>query len=274
MRVWHAFIDEGYKDDRSFCLGSVYAPEHVCKEMGTSLLARIVYENEKLALGGHPPISRYHATDCAGLYREFSPKRGWDHERQIKLTKRINEILIEEGAMGSIVGGGFADLRPHLDPSQDENDFWYTLCFKMLIHMLTGLLEKKFPSDRLKIFYDASPQFSRLAKSAFRDFMNTETTESRHEILIDCQPTTWKAMAELQLADYITLQGLWRIDGSVHGDNRIKKSLAGLVDEMPLSIERFYEQNFIDMIRMHENVQAGLPIDEGVSSKLMVLVPE
>src|ERR1700728_145770 len=236
MRVWHAFIDEGYKDDKSFCLGSVYAPEHVCSEMRDSLLARIVSENEKLALGGYPPISRYHATDCAGFYKEFSRKRGWDHERQIKLTKRINGILIEEGAMGSVVGGGSADLRPYLDPGEDEKHFWYTLCFKMLIHMLTGLLEIKFPDDRLKVFYDTSPEFLPLAKSAFHDFMNTKATDSRHEILIDCQPTTWRAMPELQLADYITLQGLWRIDGSVHGDNRVKKSLAGLIDEMPLSI--------------------------------------
>jgi hypothetical protein len=123
------------------------------------------------------------------------------------------------------------------------------------------------------VFYDTSPEFLPLAKSAFHDFMNTKATDSRHEILIDCQPTTWRAMPELQLADYITLQGLWRIHGSVHGDNRVKKSLAGLIDEMPLSIERFYAQNFIDMIRMHENLQAGLPIGEGVDSKQMVLVP-
>lgn len=274
MRVWHAFIDEGYKDDKSFCLGSVYAPDHVCAEMGKSLLARIAYENEKLALGGFPPISRYHATDCAGLYKEFSRKRGWDHQRQISLTKRINGILIEERAMGSVVGGGYADLRPYLDPSEDEKHFWYTLCFKMLLHMLTGLLEMKFPGDRLKVFYENSPEFASLAKSASQDFMQTKATESRHGILIDCVPTTWKEQAEIQLADYVTLQGLWRIDGSVHGDNRIKKSLAGLIDEMPLSIERFSSQNFADMIRMNENVQSGRPIDEGVSSKLMVLVPE
>jgi len=273
MRIWHAFIDEGYKDDRSFCLGSVFAPECACAEMRESLLARITYENEKLAIEGYPPISRYHATDCAGLYKEFSPKRGWDRDRQIKLTKRINGILIEEGAMGAVVGGGSVDLRPYLDPRQDEKHFWYTLCFKMLIHTLTAMLEKHFPGDRLRMFYDTSPDFLPLARFAVDDFMTSKVTVGKRNILIDCQPTTWRATPELQLADYVTLQGLWRIDGSARGDHRIKRSLEGLIGEMPLSIERFCAQNFADMIRMHQNLQAGIPIEEGVDSKLMVLVP-
>jgi hypothetical protein len=273
MRVWHAFIDEGYKDDRSFCLGSVYAPEYMCAEMGKSLRARIAYENEKLAIGGYPPISRYHATDCAGFRKEFKKERGWDYERQIKLTKRINEILIDERAIGSVVGGGSIDLRRHLDPREKENKFWYLLCFKMLIFSLTKMLEERFPGDRLRVFHDTSPGLSSLAKRAVDEFRtSTFFTEQRRNVLISCQPTTWQKNPELQLADYVTFLGLERIDGSVHGDDRIKKSLAGLIDQMPLSIERFYEQNFIDLIRMHENVQAARPIDEGVDSKLMVLV--
>src|ERR1700733_9063248 len=102
--LWHGFIDEGYKDEGSFCLGAVYAPQYVCTALGSSLLGAILAVNERLALGGYPPIDRYHATDCAGLYKKFSRKRGWDHERQIKFTKRICEILIEERATASAFG--------------------------------------------------------------------------------------------------------------------------------------------------------------------------
>src|SRR5262249_40359774 len=77
---------------------------------------------------------------------------------------------------------------------------------------------------------------------------------------------------QLQLADYITLQALWRIDGSARGDNRIKKSLEALIGKLPIGIERFSADNFAAMIQMHENVENGRPIDEGVDSKLKVLV--
>ena len=35
------------------------------------------------------PISRYHATDCANLKKEFDKKNGWDIKKQINLTKRL-----------------------------------------------------------------------------------------------------------------------------------------------------------------------------------------
>jgi hypothetical protein len=273
MQLWHGFIDEGYRDERAFCLGAVYAPQYVCDALGESLRTAILAVNERLAVGGSPPIDRYHATDCAGLHKKFSKKRGWDIDRQIKFTKRICEILIEENATASAFGGSFADLRPHLDPSEDEKKFWYLLCFKMLIHSLTAMLEVRYPDDRLVIYYDDSPKFGSLAKRAYQDFMESTATKARQKYLLDCKPTTWREKTELQLADYVTLQGLWRIDGSARGDNTVKKSLAALIGNMPISIERFSEQNFIDMMRMHENVQAGLPIGDGVDSKLMVLTP-
>lgn len=274
MRVWHCFIDEGYKDGGGFCLGAVYGPKFVCDALGESLRAAILSVNERLALGGFPPIDRYHATDCAGLHKQFSRRRGWDVNRQIKFTKRICEILIEENAAASAVGGLFADLRPYLEPGQDEKKFWYSLCFKMLIHSLTAMLEAHYPEDGLLVYYDDSPQFGSLARRAYRDFMDSGVTEARHKYLLGCKPTTWKERTECQLADYITLQGQWRIDASARGDNRVRKSLAPLIGNMPISIERFYGQNFADMIRMNENAQSGRPIDEGVDSKLMVLVPE
>ena len=272
MTIWQSFLDEGYNDSTTFCIGSLFAPDYACAEMGESILARIATENTRLELGGYPPISRYHATDCSAFQKEFSKKKGWDHGRQIGLTKRICEILIEEGANGLVVGGGYADIRPYLENQENEKAFLYNLCFRLLLFMKTTFLNNNFPEDRVMVFYDVSPQFVPIARAAHADFMADDATEHLRKYLIDCEPVTWRQKPEMQLADFVTFQGFRRIATSLDGSERVMKSLDALIGRMPITIERFQGQNFADMIRMHDNQQAGRAIEDGVNSKLLTVV--
>jgi hypothetical protein len=271
MTIWHSFFDEGYNDSTTFCIGSIFAPDYACAEMGDALSSRIAYENTKLEMQGYPTISRYHATDCAALRKEFSAKRGWDQDRQINLTKRICKILVEEGANGAVVGGGYKDIRPYLELQANERKFLYSLSFKVLILMKTTFLRNNFPDDRLKIFYDVSPEFVSIAKAAERDFRDDPATDGLTEYLIGCEPVTWRDKPEMQLADFMTFQGFRRIASSLNGSDRIMKSLDTLIGRMPITIERFQSQNFADMIRMHDNDRSGRPINEGVASSMVTL---
>jgi hypothetical protein len=272
MTIWHSFFDEGYNDSTTFCIGSIFAPDYACSEMGESILARIAAENTRLELEGYPTISRYHATDCAAFQKEFSKKKGWDHNRQISLTKRICEILIEEGANGVVVGGGYSDLSPYLEKQENAKKFLYSLCFGMLLFIKTSFLRDKFPEDRVKIFYDFSPEFVPTAKAAYADFLTDPATVSLRKHLIGCEPITWRDKAEMQLADFVTFQGFRRIGTSLDGSERVMKSLDALIGKMPIAIERFKGENFADMIRMHDNEKAGRPIEEGVTSSMVTVV--
>ena len=99
-----AYLDESY-NTRTMCVGGFLAHENVWKKIEPKWEERIAYENRKSVKMGFPPISRYHATDCANLKNEFAPKKGWNIPRQIKLTKRWIEIIRQHKPAGIVMGG-------------------------------------------------------------------------------------------------------------------------------------------------------------------------
>ena len=113
VATWRAYFDESY-NQQTFCVGGFLAPEERWASIEEQWSARILAENERSALAGYPAISRYHATDCAHLKKEFSPKNGWDVLRQIKLTRRVCEIIDECRPIGLGIGGRVADLKGFL----------------------------------------------------------------------------------------------------------------------------------------------------------------
>src|ERR1700685_1218232 len=83
---WHAYLDESY-NAQTFCVGGFMAPIGTWSKIETPWKQRIDFENRKSAKKGFPPISRYHATDCANLKKEFTETNGWSIDRQIELSK-------------------------------------------------------------------------------------------------------------------------------------------------------------------------------------------
>jgi hypothetical protein len=114
------YIDESY-NSHVFCIGGFLAPASLWTATSGRWQERIAYESRKSALKGFPPISRYHATDCANLKREFDARRGWSIKRQIALAKRLCEIIGESGMIGIAVGGRIVDVRQHFDPALRAN---------------------------------------------------------------------------------------------------------------------------------------------------------
>jgi len=96
MAPWELYIDESY-NDHVFCVGGFLAHPGTWGEITTAWQDRIAYENRKSAVKGFPPLTRYHATDCANLKQEFDEKKGWNIDRQIRLAKRLCKIIGDAG---------------------------------------------------------------------------------------------------------------------------------------------------------------------------------
>src|SRR5262245_59144069 len=86
LMTWSDYIDESY-NNRTFCVGAWLARVKTWGGIENKWKQRIEFENRVSFKHNFPPISRYHATDCANLKREFSEERGWTIPRQIRFTK-------------------------------------------------------------------------------------------------------------------------------------------------------------------------------------------
>lgn len=101
--VLKAYFDESY-DHSTMCVGGWLTLDDEWKRIEEKWLARIEYERRVAIKHGHKPISRYHATDCENLKKEFSKKNGWDIPRQIRLTRKLIDIIGNARPHGIVIG--------------------------------------------------------------------------------------------------------------------------------------------------------------------------
>ena len=235
---------------------------------------RIAFENRRSAKKGFPPISRYHATYCANLKGEFAEKFGWDIPRQIRLSKRLCEILGSHGPCAIVHGGAIADIQKHL-PTEPHlaKEFLYYVSTYLHLMQVGEVMAQRFPEDRVSVYYDRSKQFGKIAQGAFDSFMADPTAKSTSKYFINMSPMGWEDCVLLQPADLIAYEAMKRVDGSLRGNDEIRKSLRALMtnDRMPVFIEYFTEHNVDDLMRIRQNSFDGKPLDEGVTSKLKLL---
>lgn len=186
---WHAHVDESY-NARTFCVGGFLAPESKWSSITTGWTQRIDYENRISAKKGFAAVSRYHATDCANLKKEFSEKNGWSIPRQIRLTKRLCGILGQHFPCGIVVGGGIGDLQRYLAPGNggQAKAFLYIASFKMFLLEVAGVMAQRFPRGRVRVFYERG-EFEPLAKSAFDDFMKEAGVAHLAKFFVEAEPT-------------------------------------------------------------------------------------
>ena len=266
MEAWRAYIDESY-NTKTFCVGGLLARESVSDQISSLWAERIAYESRMSVKRGFARISRYHATDCANLKKEFSEKNGWNKDRQIKLTKRLCEILGTDLIIGVVVGGVVADVQRYLSPGGNAPaEFLYSTCFKMCLLQIAGWMYHYVVDARVKVFYERS-DFNHLAAEAF-DMLKKDPNPVYRSI-VSAEPKGWDECVTLQAADFIAYEGFRRLDSSLKGKDQIRKSLQTLIRaDNPLIFSCFTDENFADLIRMIENRQTGRPLDEGVESGL------
>jgi len=270
---WRTYIDESY-NEHVFCVGGFLAPEPLWKSFADQWGARIQYENEKSSIAGYPRITRYHASDCANLKGEFRESRGWDIDRQIKLTKRLCGIIGDEGPAGLVVGGRTADMKAFLNGTPDcPKQSLYEICFRMTMLLVVSVMRERFPGTRVGLVIDRGRNFESVARQAFDSMSKDETVPYLKECFTGLDVEDSVLSAPLQAADFMAYEAMRQLELLRRGREDMRKSLHALIGtEIPLHISQFTEQNFADMRKMIDNNKAGMRIDEGIESGIEMAV--
>jgi len=260
MRSWSAYVDESY-NKQVFCVGGWVAPVGLWTKLESAWSERIAYENRISAKHGFPAISRYHATDCANLKREFSESKGWSVERQIRLSKKLCGIVASHAPVG-IVQGGLVDGMIRHWPRDNTEDFrkdLYYISFGMYLVALGEKMALGYQSDRVTVFYDRGKELGAIAQMTFKRFKEDPATADLAQYFVTCAPMDWQMCVPLQPADLLAYEGLKRIQQKVSGINGIRKSLQAILGERTqIEFGWATEPNFAEMRRLADQRRKNL----------------
>src|SRR5262249_9974035 len=88
--------DSASKDRRVIGVGGWLCTDEDWRPIASEWRSRIEMEQRNSIKHGFPPITRYHAADCSSLVGEFDRSKGWDNDRQLRLIKRLIEIITKK----------------------------------------------------------------------------------------------------------------------------------------------------------------------------------
>lgn len=250
---YEAYLDESYNNS-TFCVGGWLAHKKTWRHIEKLWNERIEYERRKSIVKGFPPIRRYHATDCASLQREFARNKGWDETRQIRLTKRIIEIVTsaprgQARPAGIVFGGGAEDYLRHFvgDKERWREGLYYFSIIRCLIQ-IADFLGGACPDGRVSIFYERG-KFGGMADKAFASLMADPRNNDISKYFVRMVPMGWEGCTALQAADFIAFEGFKRIGSSLKGKNISRRSLQTLLGKQTtLVVGHFSDQSFRKMI--------------------------
>jgi hypothetical protein len=240
--VLRAYFDESY-DNRTMCVGGWLCTEDAWAAIEPKWLQRIEHERRMSIKGGHEPILRYHATDCANLKRQY---KTWTIERQIQLTKKLIGIL--GGArplpVGVAVGLSMEELmgaRPDLDEKQIK---WaaYFLCMCECFHNIGEAMDELFPSERVSVIHDGSSDFDTAALGAYQQMHESRRFPYAH-YFFGIAPGKWQDFVALQPADLIAYEGFKLTAARKRGQDDLRKSLQNVLGHRIVVRAGFYREH-------------------------------
>ena len=268
IHPWHVYLDESY-NSQVFCVGGFLAPAGLCDRLSAQWAERLAYENRRSARKGLPPVSRYHATDCANLKREFREENGWNVDRQILLSKRLCEIIRASGLRVVVIGGLIEDIKPFLPPGDAPRDLLCNLSFRMALVDISAIIRERYPGAEVTVFYDEGKEFGNEASRAFSTFKDGSTSKAIAGCFKTAEARDSRGCMPLQAADFIAYEAMKRMDGLRKGRGDLRKALRSLHgSDTTLIMDQFTGQNFADMVRMIMNRQSGRHPWEGITSKM------
>ncbi len=271
MAVLQLYIDESYNSG-TFCVGGWLGTKDIWDSINTSWLARIAYENRVSAKHGFSPISRYHATYCANLKREFGEKNGWTVGRQIRLSKRLCQILGDNSPVGFVVGGGVDDFKKYFRLEADDfRRGLYGISLKMLLVDVAYLMNAYCSQDKVSVYYDRSGEFGPIAEAVFNQFTRDPTADHMAKYFVDITPKGWEACVPLQPADLLVYECMKRLTQYLKGIEVVSKALRALLGHRVDIYAHGYTQETYDaLLQILDNKDAGRPLDEAVTGSLAV----
>jgi len=204
-----AYLDESY-DNKTLCLGGWLCREESWIEIENKLTQRIEFERRKSIRHGKPPISRYHATDCANLKKEFRQEYGWDIKRQIRLTSRLMEIIgtANPQPTGIVIGVSLNQIKEAHNGLKPDQVKWlgYRWCISECLRSIGVAMYNGFTYDKVTVIHEGSPLFDNAALAAYHEMQASRTYQHAH-YFVSLMPGRWQDFPALQLADLLAYEG-------------------------------------------------------------------
>ena len=127
----------------------------------------------------------------------------------------------------------------------------------------------------MRVFYDQGKTVESHARQAFNTFIDGSTAGTIADCFIEAESRDSRTCIPLQAADFIAYEGFKRIDAVRKGKDDIRKSLKALLgSKVPLLINQFTTDNYLDIGRMIDNRRVGRLPHEGVRSRMAQMIKE
>lgn len=159
-------------------------------------------KNAELKAQGRKPISRYHASDCSNLKKEFED---WTIPEQIAFTEQLIDKVFRRHPLW--ITSYTLDLRDLVAefPEAEENP--YGLAHVLLLHHIMKfaaenvLADKRYLQERLLLIHDRS-DYDAVLLDAFKQMQNDQMLIN-HERFTTILPMVWEDCVLLQPADML-----------------------------------------------------------------------
>jgi hypothetical protein len=158
-------------------------------------------KNEELKAQGRKQLSRYHASDCSNLKKEFED---WTIPEQIAFTEQFIKKVFRHPMWLTSYTLDLRDLVAHFPEAKEDP---YSLAHVLLLHHImkfiadTVLADERYLEDRILLIHDRS-DYDAVLLDAFNQMKNDETLV-HHERFTTIAPMGWEDCVPLQPADML-----------------------------------------------------------------------
>jgi hypothetical protein len=203
--ILRGYIDESYtppERPKFFTLACTFSDLNEWPKIESAWKKCLAAKNKELAAQGRPTLSRYHATDCANLRKEF---KGWSVPEQIAFTKNLLNIFkrhwVNVIAYTMPMEGFYEEF-----PESADNPF--PSCYSLLKLLMIEIVEqiemarKRFGRIRkadIVLFFERGP-YGAVLQNSFDQAKNDPTFTGR-ELFKTIAPVGWEDCTAIQVGD-------------------------------------------------------------------------
>jgi hypothetical protein len=158
--LFKGYIDESYDDGDFFVLSCTVSGGDVWGIFENEWQRCLSKKNAELRSQGRKELSRYHATDCQGKYREY---KGWSELEQIGFTKELlnalKQVPLHSSAYTLILDDVREIFKAHFHRARTAKQLLeaaYRLTLPFCMHSIGETLAQLDPHARVTMFHDQS----------------------------------------------------------------------------------------------------------------------
>jgi hypothetical protein len=167
-------------------------------------------------------ISRFHATDMNGYYRDFA---NWTPEMSARFASKLIGFIAKRRMGGITIGADMEALKDAFrEGDQTRKDYAYVLCMKTAMVEIVHLMREYFAGDTVRLIHDHG-NWDQQALSGYNLMVNDERWGNR-ELFNGITSLTAAQSVGLQAADMIAFEGHKALRGRlVYNSETLRKAM-------------------------------------------------